>query len=378
LPIDETNTSLKATLIKKVASDVARNPEGSMPAIKKAFDRTGDTRWQINNITLSNPKKLFISPTLLNTLRREILDALTAAFNKNQAVRQANILATINKNEIDGRLSETVTSIKKPCWNVKLRLDQKPFEGLENAAEIIVRISHVANRQYEQQWLIWHARNPQVKLRLALPLITRGIDNPALEATAAKWIQNGYASWECADLAGVIMLDRLSKKYGYLDLTSDWSLYTINKPAQTQLTEFGIKRYVVSPEENLHNLQQIISGPPSPEIIMFQHTPLFISATAPLSPLEFQYNENIIAISDRRGRQFKTIKIDQEYITIQESPYCLSDYFKKLVASGISWYRADFSFSVEPPETLITWWSDICSGKTVANSHTGNFLRGFL
>jgi hypothetical protein len=111
---------------------------------------------------------------------------------------------------------------------------------------------------------------------------------------------------------------------------------------------------------------------------MFQHTPLFISATAPLSPLEFQYNENIIAISDRRGRQFKTIKIDQEYITIQESPYCLSDYFKKLVASGISWYRADFSFSVEPPETLITWWSDICSGKTVANSHTGNFLRGFL
>ncbi len=108
---------------------------------------------------------------------------------------------------------------------------------------------------------------------------------------------------------------------GIVPASADWSLYAFNRIAAAELARLGIGSFVLSPESSLENMLALPSS--SAELLAYQHTPLFLSATAPCLP-EAE-TDSPVRLSDRRGRTFVTRKIDGLWVTVWDSAFCIAD-----------------------------------------------------
>ena len=292
----------------------SQHPERTAEAVRKAFSRLGETEWFLGDLTLSDPDRLFAPASVLNEVRRQLVEQLDAARLATRREKIAAALADLGQASAPvGTADPAVRDV--PARVLKLRLDQPLPDDACEYDELVVGIGHRAGKDVEAGLLRFagelralaeQAGDPVPALRLALPVFTFERDFNALRAAVKHMVKAGISAWEAADLAGL----RLLRQLGLEDITADWTLYALNRSALAQLRELGLARCVTSPENNFENLQVLAdhTGTPAVEFLVRQSTPLFISLTRPAT-------EDPSLLTGLKGDAYMSYPVDGLWVT---------------------------------------------------------------
>ncbi len=306
----------------------SRHPERTEEAVRKAFARLGETEWCLGDLRLDDPDRLFAPASVLNEVRRQLVEQLDAARLATRKEKIAAALADISAPEASdtagtepssddaGTVGAAVPAVRDiPARVLKMRLDQSLPDDACAYDELVVAIGHRAGRDVESELtrlagelraLAGQAGDPVPALRLALPVFTFERDFNALRSAVKHMVKAGISSWEAADLAGL----RLLRQLGLEDVTADWTLYALNRSALAQLRELGLARCVTSPENSFDNLQVLAdhAGVPALEFLVQQSTPLFISLTRPAT-------EDPSLLTGLKGDEYMSYPVDGLWVT---------------------------------------------------------------
>ena len=242
----------------------AKNPEKTFAAVEKAFSKLGDTDYRLGKLTVTDPDRLFTPMSLLNDLRRDLVEKLDEARDK---ARRAKVERALE----DMPETRNGQDVRSPRRVVKVRVGQKIPGG--DWDEVVVAIN--ADSDFGEEGLPIGGTGGSV--RLGLPVYTSELEFNRLRVRVKGLLRTGFAKWEASDLATLRMLRQL----GVEDVTADWTLYAFNQSALRQLSELGVKRFVASPENGRENLQFLAESGHAVEFLQQQSTPLFISLTRP-------------------------------------------------------------------------------------------------
>lgn len=283
----------------------ANQPERTEPAVRKSFGKLGGTGWSLGTLTVDDPDRLFVPASVLNDLRRELVASLDAAAIRRRTEKVASIVGGLSQNLKAPNPSSPQTYV------VKIRLGQTIPSG--DWDEVVVAIGHTGDvPEFDDA------------TRLALPVFTKEGDFNRLRGRVKTLLRAGYRKWEAADLAGVRMLRAL----GVEDITADWTLYAFNALSAAALAELGVKRCVLSPEDDpSHNAA---SFPIPAEHLAQQSTPLFISMTQPAAA-------DPSRLVDASGGEFTSFQLDGLWITTRLAPRIFSVPADAISRLDLSW-----------------------------------------
>ena len=270
----------------------AKDPTKTPDAIRKAFAKLGGTGYRLGEVTVEDPEKLFAPMSVLNDLRRDLVEKLDAARDRELSAK----IEAVKDEEVEvisGRRDRSVASPMcamgarhsclagneeslQPPRRVKLRADQPLPAG--DFDEVIIAINPTTQTEDLNPFhSSTSTQNFNFPPRLALPVYTDEPSFNKLRSLVKRLVREGYEKWECADLATL----RLLKQVGVTDITADWTLYAFNARALAELSAAGVKRFVASPENSRENLQYLAESGYDVEFLEQQSTPLFISLTRP-------------------------------------------------------------------------------------------------
>jgi len=320
----------------------ARQPKKSAGAVRKCFEKLGETDWQLNELTLDGPA-VFVPMSVLNEARRQLIADFSNAWNRLRRGAEQTFqgLETFPKSPV----------LQTNFWSVKMRV----FQTLENIDEFILEIDPSKREEIEKALAVL----PADQLRLALPVIIRDE-----EADAFKELIDSLPNqkkWEAANLGGLHLLK------GQQDITADWPLYTLNTQAALQWREQGVQQFVLSPEDQAENLMILIEELGDAAIVpVYQHTPLMISATKPAT--------TGTELVDRSNRAFRVERNGSQFVTVNEVPFSLADKLDELKAAGARRFRIDLCYGTNLSAQEIV--ENFISDKPVPG-HSGN-INGHL
>ena len=253
--------------------DSAKNPEKTYGAVEKAFSKLGETNYALGKLSLIDPDRRFAPMSVLNDLRRDLVERLDEAREK---ARRAKVEAALAD---DGDLTE-IPQGNVAARRLKIRVGQTVPAGEWD--EIIVAIDLVGASLRDARGRVGNAPLPigafdASTARLALPVYTAEPDFNKLRVLVKRLHREGFEKWEASDLATL----RLLKAAGVSDITADWTLYAFNSHALAELSSLGVKRFVASPENVRENLSYLAESGYDIEFLAQQATPLFVSLTKP-------------------------------------------------------------------------------------------------
>ena len=281
--------------------DLAKNPEKTAEGVRKAFAKLGETDYRLGEVKVADPWKLFVPMSVLNDLRRDLIEKVDDARDK---VRRAKLDKALSDDPCGSEVLKRGGS--NPPLRLKLRVDQKIPQG--DWAEVIVAVN--AETTAEEVGRVAGSASGEAgtpPLRLALPVYTAEPDFNRLRTAVKRLLREGYDKWEASDLATL----RLLKGVGVTDITADWTLYAFNASALKTLSDLGVKRFVASPENNRQNLQFLAESGYDVEFLDQQSTPLFISLTQPAA---VPSAESGLAIFRRDGLWVTTKRLPRTFV----------------------------------------------------------------
>ncbi|MBN2685952.1 MAG: U32 family peptidase [Pontiellaceae bacterium] len=327
----------------------ARNPDKTEASVRKCFNKTGGTEWQLERLEI-NDNGLFAPASLLNDARRQLLEKLSAAFAEHKTAAHAERLLDL--------VPAPPSSSDEERWSAKLRdlslLDQLTDDELAQLDEIVLETNTVDEASC-------FVMSPQPKddneagcfvysKRLAIPVIQR---NNNFQVSGFKFqVSNVGALYAFREAA---------------DLTVDWPLYTLNSEAAAQWSALGIQQNVLSPEDTGDNLKALIGLLGDRAIVpVYQHTPLMISATRP------DCGETL---TDRDKRSMRIEQNGDQYILIDEAPFSLIEHLDELRAAGARNFRIDLTYGVHTPAAAARILRSAFTGQSITGSYDGNYRR---
>jgi len=251
----------------------AKNPEKTYGAVEKAFSKLGETDYALGRLSLADPDRRFAPMSVLNDLRRDLVERLDGA---REGARRAKVEAAL----ADGGKPCGIPQGRTAARRLKVRAGQTVPAGEWD--EVIAAIDLAGASLRGARGRVGDAPLPIGAFgasmpRLALPVYTAEPDFGGLRVLVKRLRREGFEKWEASDLATL----RLLKAAGVEDVTADWTLYAFNSHALAELSSLGVKRFVASPENARANLACLAESGYDVEFLVQQATPLFISLTEP-------------------------------------------------------------------------------------------------
>lgn len=329
---------VQSELILPGPFEPARQPDKAAAVIRQCFEKLGDTDWKLGELTMEGPA-VFIPVSVLNDARRRLIEQFSNVWKDSRQKVQP-----LEK-------YSAATSACGVVWSVKSR----SFHGLENIDEFVLEVDPARPEEIEKADDFYKDR-----LRLALPVIIRDEDTEVFRKLIERFSK--HWKWEAANVGGLNLLQ------GKVDITADWSLYTLNTQAALQWRGQGLQQFVLSPEDDAENLFALIEQLGAAAIVpVYQHTPLMISATRP--------EADGAELTDRARRTFHVEQAGRQFVLLDETPFSLTGHLDKLKANGARCFRIDLSYGMSSPVEAADIVRRIISGAGVSG-HTGNFDRG--
>lgn len=263
---------LSTTLTREGPFAPAENPAAVTAAWQQAFAKLGDTPFQLHRLTQAGPV-CFLPMAQLNALRRELAEQLTQA---QRAAAEQSWQAAVQT------LATTPPATPPRATGWLLKTDQPTAAvaallagGFPPPAELIVELGRETPAQIESAL----GQLPTgITVRFALPMITRGWEQAALDDQIRHFWTAGHRRWEAANPAALALLPATNE----LDLSADWPLYTLNTTAWAEWQAQGIRRGTVAPEDTPDNAALLARQYPW-QLVWPVHRdpPLFISESCP-------------------------------------------------------------------------------------------------
>ncbi len=370
----------------------ARDPAAMAQAFRGAFEKLGDTGLELEGVTWTNAEGLFVPVSRLNPLRRELVAALEEALAKRRVETVARVQSATLPAPV-GRIANPSHKKSGTClasfhWSIKVDrvgfLDAFTDNDFTDVEEVIVDIARDHPALLQEKLVSWTARLGRDRLRLALPPLTRAWEEKGLRHKIAQLRGAGWTRWEAANLSAwsYLGLDPLRPNPD-IDLSCDWSVYVLNRLAVLQLTQMGVGRFVLSPEDGLENVRSLLAEfGPRAVLIVYQDTPLFLAESCAYANLiggcpgkancKFESMEMVSS----HGEKVTALDYHCRTIVLNQGPFCLSTRLRDLAKAGAVSLRADFVYRKYEPNEVRGRWRLVRSGKPVPGGHAANFDRG--
>jgi hypothetical protein len=223
------------------------------------------------------------------------------------------------------------------------------------------------------------------RIRLALPAVTRKWEEHGIQLKVERLRSHGWTRWEAANLSAWGFLHRDPAGTDGLDLSTDWSVYVINRAAANQLLEMGVSRFALSPEDGLENLRMLLSEfGPRAVLIVYQDTPQFIAESCAYAnliggcPGKANCRFESMEMVSSHGERVTALDYHCRTIVLNQGPFCLSTRLPQLADAGAVSLRADFIYRTYEPRQVRDLWRAVRAGKPVPGALAANFDRGIL
>lgn len=360
----------------------ARDAAAMEAAARGAFDKLGDTRLVLESFTWNNPANGFVPVSRLNALRRDLVAALEDTLQRQQASRTARVEAAVRPPSPPAKTAQAF------CWSIKVdrigfldALEDSDLVGLE---EIVVDIARDHPTLLQQKLDQWAARIGRDRLRIALPALTRSWEDRGIRHKIRALRSAGWSKWEAANLSAwsYLGLDP-QRPAADLDLSTDWSVYVLNRLAALGLQRMGVQRFALSPEDGLGNLRSLLAEFGSRAVvIVYQDTPQFLAESCAYAnliggcPGKANCKFESMEMTSSHGEQVVALDYHCRTVVLNTGPFCLSPRLGDLAKAGAQSLRADFIYRRYEPDEVRDRWRQIRAGHTVPGGLAANFDRG--
>jgi hypothetical protein len=331
-------------------------------------------------LTLHNPGDWFVPVSRLNQVRRELTSALEQAL-------QVRLRSQIES--IQHVACPTVANVPAHSgpfqWSVKVDridfLDAFEAEDFADVDEVIVDIGRAHPSLLHDKLDALATRISRDRVRLALPALTRRWEDKGLCHKIEILQAAGWSRWQAANLSAWKYL----ADPGKTDLSTDWSIYVINRLAAEELLRWGVTRFTLSPEDGLANVRSLLAEfGERATLIVYQDTPLFLAESCAYANLiggcpgkancKFESMEMVSS----HGEKVTALDYHCRTIVLNQGPFCLSTRLSDLRKAGAVSLRADFVYRSYQPEEVRERWRLVRAGWPVPGGHGANFDRGLL
>ncbi len=367
--------------------DVGRRADAGEPAVREAFGKMGDTPFQVCDLSVANPDRRFVPVSVLNRLRRAVAAALTAEVERARATRDV-ALCDAELNPADTKRGETrrhETPAAAVRWSLKTdRLEHveafgdEDWQGME---ELIVDVSAAQPARMAEAWSLFAERLGTDRVRMALPILMRAWERPAMAEVVDRLWQAGCRRWEASNLWAWTVLEGVAGAE-MPDLRVDWPMYVLNRQAARGLLDLGVHAFVCSPEDGLPNMRGLFDAcGERAQVIVYQDSPLFISENCGRSGLARECRADgacrraDLPLVSGSGESVRLIQRGCRTIVIGAQPHCLSRRLGDLRSAGARRFRADLVWRHYQPEEAVSLWRDLRAGRLVPGVE-GNFQPG--
>jgi len=316
------------------------------PAIEKAFSKTGETVWQLRDIEISNQKRLFVPVSLLNELRRQLLDNL-------HPEEKFGDLPSVS----------SYAHSKEPKWIVK--------------TDNVSALSEIDLQKIDEIIFLWGTDSdlkalrklPKNKVRLALPAICRKNKMPAFAALVNALTAQGYRKWEIANYWGLEVLPENG-----IDLSFDSSVYTMNTQAAAMAKDLGAGRITLPLEDGLQNMHLLAQASSLPTVmVLYQDVPLFTSAVCLRSNDCRNCEQGEKWLTLKKGTtMYQALSKDCHIMLFSEKPLCLA---AEAADVKPDYYRVDFCYRPYSARQAAEIFEKMRAFQDVENAMKANVYR---
>lgn len=283
----------------------ASNPEKMLAAINTAFAKTGDTAFNLRELTVENKNNLFVPVSMLNELRRDLYSKIRI---EQQHIELPEIYGSKRRDD-------------KHRFVIKVDdLEYLNLLNLGNFAEIV----YLINPHSDIKGL---TKLPKNKVRIALPAVCR---RPALFADViAKLLDGGYNKWEVANWWALEVLP-IEK----LDISFASSLYMLNTQAMSMAAQIGASSVTLSLEDNKVNICNIAEKSKiDTRIVIYKDIPLFTSVGCIRSNDCAHCNQQSKWFDiERDGHKFKALSEHCQMMVFDDKPFCIAEQVQDIAA----------------------------------------------
>jgi putative protease len=228
-----------------------------------------------------------------------------------------------------------------------------------------------------------------VALRLAVPTVVRGWDEPVLEQWFRAAHERGVRRYEVGNVGALRLLEDWGLCGDGVDLASDFTLYALNSVTSAFWREQGIARRTLSIEDDLANVEAHVARV-APEqrselqAIVFKDTPLFIAEACSLTalhggcPTSAVCGYRTLEIENQKGERFYVAHESCKSIVYGREAYSVAHRQDALRALGLSRFRVDFLTRAYDRAAVGAVLGAVARGERVGATHPANFDRTLL
>jgi putative protease len=381
---NESTVQVRRTLTGPFPS--ARDRTSLESAARGAFEKLGDTPLMLDSFTYRNDAGVFVPLSRLNQLRRELAADLEKTLRQKHAERVDHLQAAAGPTQLPS--IETQAGFR---WSIKVdrlafldALEESDLAGIE---EIIVDIARDHPALLAEKLDHWAGRLGRERMRLALPALTRSWEERGLRHKIESLRAAGWSKWEAANLSAwsYLGLDPAHPQPDTLDLSTDWSVYVLNRLAAQALERMGVRRFTLSPEDGLDNVRSLLQEfAPRAVLIVYQDTPLFLAESCAYAnliggcPGKANCNFESMEMVSSHGEKVTALDYHCRTIVLNLGPFCLSTRLGELRRAGAVCLRADFLYRNYDAVEVRRRWRLLRAGQPIPGGHCANFDRGLL
>ncbi len=238
----------------------ARDTAAMAQAARVAFEKWGDTDFEMEAFTFANHGGRFIPISRLNQVRRELSEGLSAAVCAAVAERVARVKSAACGFAVPSAKPQAATF----RWSLKIDrvsfLDDFEPSDWDGIAELTVDIARDHPALLAENLERLSSVLGRDRIRLALPALTRKWEDHGLRLKIDRFRGAGWTKWEAANLSAWTYLGlNPAEPTHNIDMATDWSVYVVNRAAARQLLDMGVSRFTLSPEDGLENLRSLLT-----------------------------------------------------------------------------------------------------------------------
>jgi putative protease len=216
--------------------------------------------------------------------------------------------------------------------------------------------------------------------------LTRAWEEKGLLHKIERLRAGGWSKWEAANLSAWHFLDvDPLKPRADIDLSTDWSIYVINRLAAQQVLAMGTTRFALSPEDGFENSRSLWREFGAQAVlIVYQDTPQFLAESCAYAnliggcPGKANCRFESMEMVSSHGERVTALDYHCRTIVLNQEPFCLSTRLDELAKAGAISLRADFLYRAYEPQTVRDRWRLIRAGRPIRGAQAANFDRGIL